>query len=97
MTPGSELRGIEQRRIRSSPTRRRPEYFVMISLKTIHTADADATRLDSFVSSASAVCIGHNGSEVIVLTNRQTYTQTNSTENNTTLSAQVIKICTLVF
>ena len=24
----------------------------------VHTADADATRLDSFVSSASAVCIG---------------------------------------
>ena len=24
----------------------------------VHTADADATKLDSFVSSASAVCIG---------------------------------------
>ena len=26
----------------------------------VHTADADATRQNSFVSSASAVCIGHN-------------------------------------
>ena len=30
---------------------------------TVHAADADATRLDSWVASASAVCIGHKQTE----------------------------------
>jgi len=33
----------------------------------VHTADADATRLDSFVSSASAVCIGLKYAAKVVL------------------------------
>ena len=40
----------------------------------VHTADADATQLDSFVASASAVCIGHN--ELSVQISEYFYTNT---------------------
>ena len=35
--------------------------LVANSCTVVHTADADATQLDSFVASASAVCIGPSG------------------------------------
>ena len=58
------------------------------------TTAADTTQLDSFVASASAVCIEHSGSGVIVLTDRQTdkqsQPQTDTTESNTTLAARAV-------